>query len=108
MLISNAYAQVAGATDPTTGFMAFLPFLLVTAALWFVMVRPQMKKAKEHRKLLAELQKGDEVVTGAGITGRISKIGDNYTTLEIATGVEIQVQKHAIATVLPKGTLKHI
>ncbi len=108
MLISNAYAQAAGAADPTTGFMAFLPFLLVTAALWFVMVRPQMKKAKEHRKLLADLQKGDEVVTGAGIAGRISKIGDNFTTLEIATGVEIQIQKHAVSAVLPKGTLKHL
>lgn len=110
MFISNAYAQAATAAsnDPLASVMAFLPFILVSAALWFVMVRPQMKKAKEHRKLLAELQKGDEIITTGGITGRLSKLGDNYMTIEIATGVEIQIQKHAIATVLPKGSLKHL
>lgn len=110
MFISNAYAQAAGAAanDPVSIIMSFMPFILVSAALWFVMVRPQMKKAKEHRKLLEALQKGDEIITTGGITGRVAKVGDNYTTLEIATGVEIQIQKHAINNVLPKGTLKHL
>ena len=110
MFISNAFAQAASAAPQgaMANFFAFLPFILVTIALWFVMVRPQMKKAKEHRKLLSELQKGDEIITTGGITGRLAKVGDNYMTVEIASGVEIQIQKHAIATVLPKGSLKHL
>lgn len=110
MFISNAYAQAAGAAanDPVAGIMAFMPFILVSAALWFVMVRPQMKKAKEHKKLPEALQKGDEIITTGGITGRVSKVGDNYVTVEISSGVDIQIQKHAVNTVLPKGTLKHL
>lgn len=107
MLISNAYAQAAGAQH-TLGMMDIALPIIMVVAVYFLMFRPQMKKHKEHQKLVSELQKGDEVVTSGGITGRISKIGDNYTTLEIAKGVEIQVQRHAVSTVLPKGTLKHL
>ena len=107
MLISNAYAQAA-AGAPTMGMMDFALPVIMVIAVYFLMFRPQMKKHKEHQKMVSELQKGDEVITSGGLTGRISKIGDNYTSLEIAKGVEIQVQKGAVSTVLPKGTLKHV
>lgn len=108
MFISPAYAQAAGAADPTGGLMGLLPILLMFVVLWFLMIRPQMKKAKEHKALLAALQKGDEVVTGGGIVGRITKVDDAYATVEIAKDVEVVVQKPAIGIVLPKGTLKSL
>ncbi len=113
MLISNAYAQAAGAAaDPTGGLMGMLPILLMFIVLWFVMIRPQMKKAKEQQKMVSELAKGDEVVTQGGIAGRISKVGENYLSLEVAEGkdgpVVITVQKNAVGALLPKGTLKNL
>ncbi len=108
-MISLAHAQTAGAAaDPTGGFMQLLPMILMFVVLWFLMIRPQMKKAKEHKALLAALAKGDEVVTASGMAGRITKVGDDFVTIEIATGVEVQMQKPAIAVVLPKGTLKNL
>jgi len=108
-MISLAHAQTAGAAaDPTGGFMQLLPMILMFVVLWFLMIRPQMKKAKEHKALLAALQKGDEVVTGGGVVGRITKVDDAYVTVEIAQGVEVVVQKPAIGIVLPKGTLKSL
>ena len=107
MLISVAHAQqAAGAADPAGGLMQFLPIILMFVVLWFLMIRPQMKKAKEHKAMLAALAKGDEVVTGGGIAGRVAKIGENYVSVEVSEGVEVQVQKPAISLVLPKGTLK--
>lgn len=113
MLISNAYAQAAGAAaDQTGGLMGMLPILLMFVVLWFVMIRPQMKKAKEQQKMVSELAKGDEVVTQGGITGRIAKVGENYLSLEVAEGkdgpVVITVQKNAVGALLPKGTLKNL
>lgn len=114
MLISNAYAQAApaAANDPLGGLMGMLPIILMFIVLWFLMIRPQMKKAKEHQKMVTELAKGDEVVTQGGIVGRIIKVGENYITVEIAEGkdgpVEVTVQKQAIGTLLPKGTLKSL
>ncbi len=113
MLISNAYAQAAGAAaDPSGGLMGMLPILLMFVVLWFVMIRPQMKKAKEQQKMVSELAKGDEVVTQGGITGRIAKVGENYLSLEVAEGkdgpVVITVQKNAVGALLPKGTLKNL
>ena len=113
MLISNAYAQAAGAAqDPTGGLMGMLPILLMFVVLWFVMIRPQMKKAKEQQKMVSELAKGDEVITQGGIAGRISKVGENYLSLEVAEGkdgpVVITVQKNAVGALLPKGTLKNL
>jgi preprotein translocase subunit YajC len=106
-MISLAHAQTTGfAADPTGGLM--LPMILMFVVLWFLMIRPQMKKAKEHKALLAALAKGDEVVTQGGIVGRIVKVGDSYATVEIATGTEAVIQKTAIALVLPKGTLKSL
>jgi preprotein translocase subunit YajC len=113
VLISNAYAQAAGAAaDPTGGLMGMLPILLMFVVLWFVMIRPQMKKAKEQQKMVSELAKGDEVVTQGGIAGRIVKVGENYLSLEVAEGkdgaVVITVQKNAVGALLPKGTLKNL
>ena len=107
MLISNAYAQTAAA-GPMDGVMQFLPIILMFVVLYFLMIRPQQKKAKEHKSLLEALSKGDEVVTASGMAGRVTKVGDDFVTIEIAANVEVQMQKPAIAVVLPKGTLKAI
>ena len=86
--------------------MSMLPLLLMFAVLYFVMIRPQMKKQKEHRAMIDALAKGDEVVTAGGLLGKVSKIGDAYIGVELATGVEVQLQLSAVVQVLPKGTLK--
>ena len=107
MLISNAYAQAAGAADPTGGLMGLLPLLLMFAVLYFIMIRPQMKRAKEHKAMVAALAKGDEVMV-AGFVGRVTQVGEAYADVEVADNVTVKVQKGAIANVLPKGTLKAI
>ena len=104
MIISPAYAQAAPAGDP--GFIGFLPILLMFALLYFLMIRPQMKRAKEQKAMIEALQKGDEVITAGGILGRITKLGEAYISVEIAPNTEISVQKAAVQMVLPKGTLK--
>ena len=103
-MIGTAYAQAAGG-QPGGELMSMLPIILMFVILYFLMIRPQMKKAKEHRSMLEALQKGDEVVA-VGILGRIEKISDNYVSLEIAPNTTIQVQKAAVTTLLPKGTIK--
>ena len=109
MLISNAYAQTAAAAaGPMDSVMQFLPIILMFAVLYFLMVRPQMKKAKEHKALLEAISKGDEVVTQGGLAGRVTKVGDDFVGIAIADNVEIQMQKGAITLVLPKGTLKNL
>jgi len=107
VLISNAYAQAAGA-DPSGGLMGLLPLILMFVVLWFLMIRPQMKRAKEHKAMVAALAKGDEVVTGGGIAGRVTEVGDSFVHVEIAANAVVAVQKQAVATVLPKGTLKSL
>ena len=107
MLISNAYAQTAAA-GPMDGVMQFLPIILMFVVLYFLMIRPQQKKAKAHKSLLEALSKGDEVVTASGMAGRVTKVGDDFVTIEVAANVEIQMQKPAISVVLPKGTLKNL
>ncbi len=106
MLISNAYAQAAGAADPTGGLMGMLPLILMFVVLWFLMIRPQMKRAKEHKAMIGALAKGDEVVTQGGLAGRIAELGDNFVRIEVAPDTVVVVQKPAVTTVLPKGTLK--
>ncbi|NMF87473.1 preprotein translocase subunit YajC [Aromatoleum petrolei] len=106
MFISNAYAQAAAGGDPTGGLMGMLPLILMFIVLWFLMIRPQMKRAKEHKAMVSALAKGDEVVTQGGIAGRVTQVGDNFLRIEIADNVNILVQNQAVATVLPKGTLK--
>ena len=111
MLISAAYAQQAGqaaATDPVSGIMSFLPMIVIFAIFWLLMIRPQMKRAKEHKALLGAMQKGDEVVTQGGIAGRVTKVGEEYVHVEIAPETEIVVRKPAVQTILPKGTLKSL
>ncbi len=106
LLIAPAHAQAAGAA-PQGGGLSFLimPIILI-AIMYFLMIRPQQKKAKEHKALLEALSKGDEIVTQGGIAGRITKVGDDFIGVSIADNVEIQMKKEAIAVVLPKGTLK--
>ena len=89
-----------------SSLMSMLPLVLMFVVLYFVMIRPQMKKQKEHRAMIDALAKGDEVVTGGGLLGRVSKLGDNYIGLEVSGGVEVQVQRSAVIQVLPKGTFK--
>lgn len=107
MFISNAYAQTA-ATGAEGGFLSFLPIILMFAVLYFLMIRPQMKRQKEQKAMMEALAKGDEVVTAGGILGKVTKVTDAYVTLEIADGTEIVAQKAAVATLLPKGTIKSL
>jgi preprotein translocase subunit YajC len=106
VLISPAYAQAAAGGD--SGIIGFLPIILMFALLYFLMIRPQMKRAKEQKAMIEALQKGDEVVAAGGIIGRITKIGDQYVTLEIAPNIEVVLQRAAVQVSLPKGTLKSI
>ena len=109
MFISTAFAQTAPAAaggDMQSSLMSMLPLVLMFVVLYFIMIRPQMKKQKEHRAMIDALVKGDEVVTVGGMLGKVSKLGDNYVGLDIASGVEIQVQRSAVVQVLPKGTIK--
>lgn len=89
-----------------SSLMGMLPLILMFVVLYFVMIRPQMKKQKEHKAMVDALAKGDEVVTVGGMLGKISKIGDNYLGLEVANGVDIQIQRSAVVQVLPKGSIK--
>ena len=110
MLISSAFAQAAGGApaggDP--GLIGFLPIILMFVLLYFLMIRPQMKRAKETKAMIEALQKGDEVVTAGGVLGRITRISDAYISLEIAPNTEINVQKASVQVLLPKGTLKSL
>ena len=106
-MIGTAYAQAAAPAQGGDTLLGMLPIILMFVILYFLMIRPQMKKAKEHRTMLEGLQKGDEVVA-VGILGRITRISDNYVSLEVANSVTIQVQKQAVTTLLPKGTIKDV
>jgi preprotein translocase subunit YajC len=106
-LISDAYAQTAPAAGGAAGgLMSFLPIILMFVVLWFIMIRPQMKRQKETKAMLEALAKGDEVVTAGGILGKVTKVAEQFVTVEIAANTEITVQKSAVTAVLPKGTLK--
>ena len=106
MIISPAFAQAAPSGDP--GYIGLLPIVLMFVLLYFLMIRPQMKRAKEQKAMVEALQKGDEVITAGGVLGRITKISDAYISLEIAPNTEISVQKTAVQVLLPKGTIKSI
>jgi len=108
VFISSAFAQTAPAAggDMQSSLMSMLPLVLMFVVLYFVMIRPQMKKQKEHRAMVDALAKGDEIVTGGGMLGRVTKLGDNFIGVEIANGVEVQIQRSAVVQVLPKGTIK--
>jgi preprotein translocase subunit YajC len=106
LLIPVAHAQAAPAAASGGGLSMFLFPVIMIGVLYFIMIRPQARRAKEHRDLLAKLQKGDEVVTSGGLAGRVTEIGDSFITLEVADGVQMKFQRVAIAMVLPRGSLK--
>lgn len=105
LLISDAHAQAAtGAPASGLGSMLILPIMLVV--FYFLLIRPQQKRAKEHQNMLSKLATGDEVVTAGGILGRVTEVGDSFVAVEIADGVRIKVQKSQITQLVPKGTYK--
>lgn len=104
-MIGTAYAQASGQAGQGDSLLGLLPIVLMFVILYFLMIRPQMKKAKEHKSMVEALQKGDEVVA-VGMLGRITKVSESYVGLEVAENVVIQVQKHAVTQLLPKGTIK--
>lgn len=106
MFISNAFAQSIGGLD--SNLTSFLPIILMFVVLYFLMIRPQMKRQKEQKAMMDSLGKGDEVVTAGGVLGKVTKVTDAYVTLEVANGAEVLVQKTAITTLLPKGTIKSL
>ena len=109
MFISSAYAQAAAPAaggDMMSTLTGMLPLLLMFVVLYFVMIRPQMKRQKEHRAMIDALAKGDEIATAGGLLGKVTKLGDSHLGVEIAAGVEVQLQRSAVVQVLPKGTLK--
>ena len=109
MFISEAYAQAAPAAGADSMFGSLgsmLPLVLMFVVLYFVMIRPQMKRQKEHKSMIDALAKGDEVVTSGGMLGKVSKMGESFLSVEVANGVEIQVQRSAVVQVMPKGTVK--
>ena len=110
MLISSAFAQTAPAAaaggDVMSSLTGMLPLVLMFVVLYFVMIRPQMKRQKEHKAMIDALAKGDEIATAGGLLGKVTKLGDNTLSLEVAPGVEVQLQRHAVVQVLPKGTVK--
>ena len=108
LIIPSAHAQAAAAPGGAAGGMLgtlALPIIFI-AVMYFLMIRPQMKRQKDHRAMLEKLQRGDEVIAGGGIAGTVSEIGDNFVSVEVANGVQLRVQRGAISNVLPKGTLK--
>ena len=105
-LIQNAWAQDAGSGDP--GFAGFLPLVILFVVFYLFLIRPQMKRQKDHTKMVQALAKGDEAVTTGGLLGRITEVGSNFVKLEVAKNMEVKVQKHAIAQVMPKGTVKEM
>jgi preprotein translocase subunit YajC len=105
LFISSAYAQAAGGQGGLD-LMGLMPLVLLFVLLYFLMIRPQAKKQKEHKTMLQGLQKGDEVVSAGGVLGTVVSVGDQFVTLDISSGVEIVVQKAAVQTLLPKGSIK--
>lgn len=105
-LMSDAYAQAAPGGAAGDPIMQFLPLIVIMVAFYFILLRPQQKRQKEHKTMIEALKKGDEVVTGGGVLGRIVEVGDNFVSIEVADNVVIKVQKAAVSSLMPKGTLK--
>ncbi len=106
-LIPSAYAQAAGGAQPSA-ITSLLPLVLIFVVFYFLLIRPQTKRAKEHKAMVAALGAGDEVVTSGGMLGRIIEVGEQFLTVEVAEGVRVKVQRHTVTSVLPKGTLKSV
>ncbi|HER35244.1 MAG: preprotein translocase subunit YajC [Halothiobacillaceae bacterium] len=103
--ISDAMAQAQGASEPNL-LATFLPLLLIFAVMYFLLIRPQVKRQKEHKKLIESIEKGDEVATTGGMLGRVVNLGDTLVVLEVADGTTVVVQRFAVSSVMPKGTIK--
>ncbi len=107
MFISSAYAQTAAAGgEPTSTLFTFLPLVAMFAVFYFLMIRPQAKRQKEHKAMIEALAKGDEVVTAGGVVGKVAKVSESYVSVELADNVVVQLQRSAVVQVLPKGTFK--
>lgn len=105
-LIPAAHAQAATGAPAPNPWLQLVPLILLFVVFWFLLIRPQMKRQKEHRQMVEKLAKGDEIITNGGMAGRIDEVGESFLAVEIAAGVKVKVQKGAVAAVLPKGTLK--
>lgn len=103
LFISDAWAQTG---DAGGGLLGLLPFVLIIVVFYFLLIRPQQKRTKQHREMVTNLKKGDEVVTNGGTLGRITDVGENFITLEVAEGIQVKVQNQAVQTMMPKGTIK--
>jgi preprotein translocase subunit YajC len=108
LLIANAFAQQAPAAPPgsAVGFVSLLPIIALFVLFYFILLRPQMKRDKEHKKMIQSLAKGDEIVTSGGLLGRVTELGDHFVALEIAKDLEVKIQRQAISMTVPKGTIK--
>ena len=106
MLNLTSVATAAAAPGGAGFLMQILPFVLIFVVFYFLLIRPQMKRAKEHKQLIAALSKGDEVVTSGGLLGKIRNVGDTFITLELSENTTVKLQKHAVSSVMPKGTVK--
>lgn len=104
--ISDALAENGAAAGQQPGLMGFLPLIILVVVFYFLLIRPQSKRAKEHRNMVSNLSKGDEVVTTGGLLGRIAELDENFVTLEVADNVQVRVQRNAVGSLMPKGTLK--
>jgi preprotein translocase subunit YajC len=105
-LIPSAYAQAAGGAQPNA-FLQLLPLVLIFVVFYFLLIRPQAKRAKEHKAMVSALAVGDEVVMNGGMLGKVTEAGDQFLTVEVADGVRVKIQRHTVASVLPKGTFKN-
>ncbi len=107
-LISSAAAQATGTAAQPNALMQMLPLVLIFVVFYFLLIRPQAKRAKEHKAMVASLSTGDEVVTGGGILGKVAEVSDQFLVVEVAEGVQVKVQRHTVTQVLPKGTVKSV
>ena len=105
-LISNAHAEGASPAGGAEGALGFIPLIVIFIIFYFLIIRPQVKRAKDHKKLTESVTKGDEVVTGGGLLGKVVDVNDNFVSLEISDGVEVKVQRQSVASLVPKGTIK--
>ncbi len=105
LFIADAWAA-GPAVSPSDPIMSFLPLILIFAVFYFLLIRPQSKRAKELKQMITSLAKGDEVVTSGGLLGKVTDVGETFIAVEIADGVQVKVQKSAVAGLMPKGTIK--
>ena len=105
-LIAGAMAQTVGTPQQPSMWGTLIPLILIVVIFWFLLIRPQMKRNKEHRELISGLSVGDEVVSAGGLLGKITVVGDSFVTVRLADNIEIKLQRHSVAQVVPKGTIE--